>query len=48
LGVLLLLVVLLLNVLISLIRRWREVREERGDWPADGMTDAVIVKAGVR
>ena len=48
LGVLLLVVVLLLNVLISLIRRWREAREERGAWSADGMTDAVIVKAGAR
>jgi len=48
LGVLLLLVVLLLNVLISLIRRWREAREERGVWPADWATEALIVKAGQR
>jgi hypothetical protein len=48
LGVLLLLVVLLLNVLISIIRRWREAREERGVWQADWTTDAVIVKAGAR
>ncbi len=48
LGVLLLLVVLLLNVLIALIRRWREAREERGDWPTEVATEALVVTAGQR
>jgi hypothetical protein len=34
--------------LIALIRRWREAREERGDWPVDLPSAVVIATAGPR